>query len=365
MTAPDRPRIPPGAAIHQVLVSAAPGDAITNMALQLHGMLGRVGESRIYARYIAPGLEHVVCSLRDYQRSSESDVLIFHASIGDPDVNEFLADRDEPIVLMYHNVTPSEYFEPYDSSFASLLALGRREVELLRPRVVRALAASQFNARELEAMGYRDVHVVPPTVDFRRLSRVEPRESTLHHFRTLQTPIVISVAQLMPHKRPDMLVEMMHVGETYGTMHPLLLLIGRHRIDKYTHAIRQQVRELMVNVHVVGPVDDADLAAMFRSATAIVSASEHEGFCLPLAEAMAMDTPIVARACAAVPETVGDAGVLIPEAAGPMLLNEALTEVINNETLRSDLIARGRRRLAAIEAATKPDRLLDAVFEVV
>ena len=111
---------------------------------------------------------------------------------------------------------------------------------------------------------------------------------------------------------------MMHIAETYLGMRGFLMLVGHQRLERYTRAIREQVQELnLAGVHVVGAVDEADLAAMFRSADAVVTASEHEGFCIPLLEAMTFEKPIVARACAAIPETVGDAALLVPADAGP------------------------------------------------
>ena len=89
-----------------------------------------------------------------------------------------------------------------------------------------------------------------------------------------------------------------------------MLLVGQNRFARYADAVSAEIRELnLANVHVVGAVDDARLAAMFRRATAFVTVSEHEGFCVPLLEAMAFDVPVLARACAAIPETVGDGGV--------------------------------------------------------
>src|SRR5258708_36878153 len=111
-----------------------------------------------------------------------------------------------------------------------------------------------------------------------------------------------------------------------------LLLVGHQRLERYTGAIREQVQELTLGgVHVVGAVDEPDLAAMSRSADAVVTASEHEGFCLPLLEAMTFEKPIVARACAAIPETVGDAAFLLPPDQGPVLFAEAVTELLSNE----------------------------------
>jgi glycosyltransferase involved in cell wall biosynthesis len=351
--------------IHQVLVSASPGDAITNLAIAHREVLRRVGPSEIFAHYMSPAIANEVHPLATYRARHARNVLIFHASMGQSEVHRFLTERAEDLVLVYHNVTPAEYFEPYDLEFAELLALGRREVEILRPRVVRAIAMSQYNANELVAMGYRDIRVIPPITHLDRLASVAPRPSTLNHLRGLDAPVLLSVAQLMPHKRPDFLVKMTHIAETYGRAKAVLLLVGHHRLPVYTEAIREQIRELSVDVHLVGPVDDDELVAMYQSASAVVSASEHEGFCLPLVEAMAFRRPIIARACAAVPETVGDAALLVPAAESPTFFAEAVSEVLHNPSLCAELVRRGDARLAELRAVASGAALADALLEAV
>src|SRR5665213_1586868 len=276
---------PSGVGLHQVLASASPGDAITDLALGTRDLLRRVGPSEIYARHVAPALADEVLALESYRPRHARNLLIVHASIGQSEVHEFLTYRPEPLVLVYHNVTPGRYFEPYDTVFADLLEVGRREVERLLPRVVLAIADSRYNARDLEAMGYRDVRVVPPVMNLRRLTGQTPSDATLRHLETVPGPILLSVGQLLPHKRPDFLVEMMHVAGTYLGMRGTLMLVGHQRLERYARAIKEQVLELnLSNVHLVGPVGEAELVALFRSADAIVTASEHEGFCLPLLE---------------------------------------------------------------------------------
>ena len=357
---------PSQSGIHQIIASASPGDAITNLALALRKVLRTIGPSEIFARHIAPALHGDVMSLADYRTRHARNLLILHASIGEPGVHDFIMARPEPLVLVYHNVTPPSYFDGYDLAFSELLDLGRREVEILRARVAGAIADSAYNARELEAMGYRNVRVVPPVVDVHRLARVEPRQSTLDHLASLNAPILLSVAQLMPHKRPDFLVEMMHVADTYLGMRGYLMLVGHHRLERYTRAILNQVRELnLVGVHVVGAVDEADLAAMYRSAAAVVTASEHEGFCLPLVEAMAFDVPVVARGWAAIPETVADAALVLPPHEGPVLYAEAVTELLANDALQDALVANGRRRVADFDAHPSDVAMVEALLEVV
>jgi len=355
-----------GVGIHQVLVSASPGDAITNLALGTRRLLRRVGPSEIFAHHVAPELHDDVLPLTAYRTLHARNLLIFHASIGQSAVHEFLTARAEPLVLVYHNVTPGRYFAPYDPVFADLLDLGRREVERLRAQVVCAIAASDYNARELEEMGYHDVRVVPPVVNVRHLSTVEPRASTLHHLESLGGPILLSVGQLLPHKRPDFLVQMMHIADSYLGFRGYLMLVGHQRLERYNRAIREQVLELnLPGVHVVGAVDEADLAAMFRASSVVVTASEHEGFCIPLVEAMTFEKPIVARAFAAIPETVGDAALLIPPNDGPALFAEAVTELLGHDDLRDRLVAGGRRRLEEIEGHPPDVAVVEALLGVV
>ena len=353
--------------VHQILAAAAPGDAITNVALEYREVLRRVGPSEIFARHIAPSSAREVLPLNDYHRTESGGVLVYHASIGEPTVAAFLRSRHEPIVLVYHNITPAKYFEGLDDTFAELLQLGRAELESIRPRVARTITDSRFNAAELEAIGYEDVRVIPPVVDPSRLVRITPDASMTEYLAdTLRGPVLLFVGQLLPHKRPDLLVEAMHVATTYLGLQATLLLVGQNRFAWYADAISAQVRELNLReVHVVGAVEDAQLAAMFRRALGFVTVSEHEGFCVPLLEAMAFDVPVVASACAAIPETVGDAGLLLPDWAGPELIAEAIVRVVDDATLREDLIARGRARLGEITEMDASVAMLETIGELV
>jgi glycosyltransferase involved in cell wall biosynthesis len=353
--------------IHQILAAASPGDAITNAALEYRDVLRKVGPSEIFARHIAPSSAGEVLPLSDYHSCGSQGVLVYHASIGEPLVAAFLRSRHEPIVLVYHNITPAKYFAEIDETFAELLVLGRAELEFIRPRVARAITDSQFNATELEAIGYEDVRVIPPVVDAFRLLRTTPSPSlTTHLEESFPDPLVLFVGQLLPHKRPDLLIESMHVAVTYFGLRATLLLVGQNRFARYADAISAQVRELnLPQVHLMGLVDDAHLAAIFRRAAAFVTVSEHEGFCVPLLEAMAFNVPVVARACAAIPETVGDGGLLLPAWAGSELIGEAMVRVIDDPALRSDLIARGRRRLGELTALDPSVAMLETILEVV
>jgi glycosyltransferase involved in cell wall biosynthesis len=354
-------------AIHQVLAAASPGDAITTAALEYRDVLRRVGPSDVYARHIAPGVASEVKPLSECGADGSSGLLVYHASIGEPAVSAFLMSRTEPIVLVYHNITPAKYFEKLDSTFADLLVLGRIELEQLLPRVVMPIAASRFNAAELEAIGYDDVRVIPPVVNPYRLAQTPPDAGTLTYLdREFHEPFLLFVGQLLPHKRPDLLVKAMHVASTYLGVQARLLLVGQDHFAPYADAIVAQVRELNLDqVHIIGQVGDARLAAMFRRAIAFITVSEHEGFCVPLLEALAFDVPVIARACAAIPETLGGAGLLLPEMLTAELVAEAIDRIVVDDYLRRELVERGRCRLAEITQVDASVEMLRAIGEVV
>ena len=337
--------------IHQVLVGASPGDAVTNSAFELRALFREDGPSEIFARYIDDHLGGDVIPLSEYGRvrspHPDRDVILFHASIGEPDVLEFIAQRPERLVLMYHNMSPAAAFEPYDPEFAALLASGRGELAQLRDRADMALAPSAYNAAELEELGFRNVRIAPLVVDPRRLRNAPDHEATAHHVREMMKGrIVLFVGQLLPHKRPDLLLEAYHALVTYQMPDVHLVLVGASRLPRYHAALTEFIRELNLDrAWMTGPVPDDQLATLYRNADAFVTASEHEGFCVPLLEAMAFDIPVIARDYAAIPETLGEAGVLVPGGESPLVLTEAMAAVLSDDALRSRLAEGGRRRL--------------------
>ncbi len=356
--------------VDQVLVSASPGDAVTNAAFGLRTALRRSGPSEIYAHFCDAALEEEVRSLDAYDSRPaprpSTDLLVYHASIGQKEVADFLHRRPERLVLVYHNISPAPAFEPYAPDFARLLTLGREEVAGLRDRSIRAIADSAYNAAELADMGYDDIRVSPPVTAVAALLEVTPDSSVAEQIAGEEGPLILSVGQILPHKRPDLLLQAFHVLTTYLLPSARLAMVGAARLPRYGASVRQLARELnLTRARITGPVSAEALAAFYRGADVFVSTSEHEGFCVPLLEAFAFDLPIVARACAAVPETLGDAGVSLPADPGSALVAEALALVAGDEELAKHLVTAGRQRLAELgpdnAAAIGLSHILDLV----
>lgn len=349
-----------------MLASASAGDAVTTFALEVRDLLRTLGPSEIFAPHVDPRIADEVHELRYYgDHPTEGATIVYHASIGNDAVYGFLTGRREPLVLVYHNISPPESFAPYEPAFAALLEAGRDQVARLRPRVTLALAVSSFNADDLTTMGYADVRVTPLILDG-ALRSARPDGDTLRHLETyVHGPLALFVGQLLPHKRPELLVEALHTIATYLVPEAHLVLLGARRIPAFASAVQRQIVELgLANAWIVGSVPVAVLRAYYEKADVFVTASDHEGFCVPLLEAMSFDVPVVARATSAIPETLGGAGILVDASDGPIMLGEAVTAAATDATVRDALVALGRARVAAFDADTARARLLDELAPV-
>ena len=270
------------------------------------------------------------------------------------------------MILVYRNISPAAPYLQFDPVFASLLEDGRQELAVLRDRVVLALADSDYNARELLGLGYRDVRVSSLIFDPGARQTMVPDSAASRRLAGLGGPTLLFVGQLLPHKRPDLLLKAFHILTTYLVPDARLLLVGHSRqVPAYRKALEQYRAELNLTWALMeGSMTDSQLVAYYRRADVFVTASEHEGFCVPLLEAMAFQVPIVARAFAAIPETLGDAGLLLPSDDDPTLMAGALAEVIQNADLRRDLIARGTRRLESLDADLARTTILEHILSV-
>jgi glycosyltransferase involved in cell wall biosynthesis len=329
-----------------------------------------VGPSEIFAAYVDEELAGDAHPLEAYEvlpsAQAGGNLLIYHASIGEPAVASFLLGRPERLVLKYHNITPAGYFLSFDPRFAELLAGGRLELVALRDRVRLALADSAFNARELEELGYPDVRVSPLVVETGRLRDTEPDpELAARLDERLEGPLLLFVGQLLPHKRPDLLLAAYHLLVTYLIPEVNLALVGPCPSLRYRWALEGFIGQLNLDrVLVPGRVAAAQLAAYFRRAGAFVTLSEHEGVCVPLLEAMAFGVPVVARDYAAVPETLAGAGLLLPAGDDPMLVAEALARVLTDDELRHQLTTAGKQRLPAFDPDAARATLLRHLADV-
>jgi glycosyltransferase involved in cell wall biosynthesis len=332
--------------IHQWVPAAHRGDAIGDSARAVRDMLRAMGhESEIFALTIDDDMRQEARPFAD-AAATAGDVTIFHFALPSPMTEAFARLRGAR-VLQYHNITPAAFFAPYDAGLFRLAALGRRELATLAGRVDLALGDSEFNRQELEALGFAPTAVMPIAVNTGRLTGAPPRPA-LERILADGLVNILFVGRIVPNKRIEDHIRLAEQYKRYVDAYYRFIFVGRYdglpRYYAQIRALLDQYEMLPDRFWFTGPVPDEDLAAFYRWADAYVSLSEHEGFCVPLVEAMAADVPILAYAAGAVPDTLGGAGVLF----APKDLEvaaELLGSVVYDRNLRAGILEGQRRRL--------------------
>ena len=338
--------------VHQILIGASRRDAITNMALNIQEALRKsVPRSDIHAFHGWDETIHgSVRMIDDLGEGSADDIIVYHSSYGIPELTPVLLARPERLVLAYHNITPASYYETIDPEFAEGLAWGRRELSMLRDKVVATVADSAFNARELEELGYRHVNVVPAGVRPDRLDQC-PTDASFKAELTGHFPdgYILFVSQVLPHKRVELALSVIHLLRAHHGLDIGLVVAGPAHRPVYKTAI-ERFRALLPEAHVLftGAVTDEQLATLYRGCAVFLGTSDHEGLAVPPLEAMSAGAPVVVRGCGAVPDTVGAGAFVVPPSAGTCELAGVVARVIQDADLADALRSAGRAHLSGM-----------------
>ncbi|HAF11002.1 MAG TPA: glycosyltransferase [Chloroflexi bacterium] len=346
--------------VHQFHPVLGPGDAMSNHVFALQERLRGWGhDAHAYAIEAKTGAQDVLPYRRLFRDVGSDDLVLLHFSMGN-EVFTQLAKLRARKVLVYHNVTPAEFFRGINAHAATHARLGRRQLVELAPAMDLAIGVSAYNQHELDAAGYARTAHVPILIDWRQYDQ-PPDDAVMARWDRVR-PLLLFVGRVSPHKRQDDLIRMLAYYRACVDPNARLVLVGSYRDQPQYHA---RLVELVKALHLepavtfAGVVSTAELVAYFRSASAFVSLSEHEGFGVPLLEAMRFDVPVIAYDAAAVGETVGGAGVLLADRDLAQAA-EAVGLVLERRELREQLVTAGRQRLEAFD----PDRVAERTREV-
>jgi glycosyltransferase involved in cell wall biosynthesis len=333
--------------VNQWVPAAHKGDAIGDSARRVRDLLRAMGHrSEVYALTIDDALQGDVLPFGE-PSAKAGELTIFHYALPSPMTAAF-ASLGSGRVLQYHNVTPAAYFAPYDPALFRLASLGREELGTLVGHVDLALGDSNYNRRELEAMGFARTGVFPIAVDTERMTQPVHRPA-LESILDDGLVNFLFVGRIAPNKKIEDHIRLAEVYKRNVDAYYRFIFVGRYDVvPRYYSMIRALMSEFrLLNDRFVftGAIPDEELAIYYRHAAVYISLSEHEGFCVPLVEAMAADVPVLAYAAAAVPDTLGGAGVQF----APKDLEyaaELLGSLAFDDDLRARVIAGQRRRLA-------------------
>jgi L-malate glycosyltransferase len=357
---------------HQFLPKLSPGDATSTHVIEIRRVLRTAGfDSEIFVDDVDERVADLVHPYREYGTrafpSAASDVLLYHLAIGNW-VGDFVAQQRGRLLVDYHNITPVEYFQGWNPEITHGLSWGRRQLADLAQTAELGLADSSFNAIEMRQAGFVDTAVVPILQDYATFERVVDAEAAavLQARKAAEGGSdVLFVGRISPNKAQHDAIKAFSVYRRIYDPAARLHFVGGPTSDRYFQALHDLVAALGLEgaVHFAGAVPDGVLAAHYQVADVFACCSEHEGFCVPLLEAMFNGLPVVTVAHAAIPETLGDGGVLLPRfSSGAMAA--ALDRAVHDPETRAALVAAGTRRLGAFTLAAAEQRLAEALARV-
>ncbi|MFZ6648650.1 glycosyltransferase family 4 protein [Undibacterium sp. TJN25] len=329
-------------AIHQFSPSCGKGDGVSNGMFFTRSLLRGLGFlSEIYCELIPDDLRHEVKHLSVLQLQGD-DLLLAHHSLGYQNC-AWLEQLGTRKVMVYHNITPPRFLP--DNELPGLSVLGREQLVQWAPEYLGAIGDSDLNSAELRQAGYSNVESIPLLVDIDRMLAVTPEKQACSLPGDAYN--ILFVGRICEHKHQMQLIEMLLELRQLSS-HPVrLILVGGVTSEPYLELVRKRIHDWQMDAQVVltGKVSDGCLASLYRCADAYVSLSEHEGFGMPLIEAMLYDVPVIARAGSGVSATMGSSGMLLDEGDSPAQCAAAVHLVLSEPGLRRRMLEGQRRNV--------------------
>ena len=333
--------------IHQLTPGFAYGDAISNQAIIIRELLKSKGyKSEIFTEHLDPLMTHEANLFKDGKGIKGDVGLIYHHSIG-AGLTDFVINHPGPKSLIYHNVTPPDLVRDLDPELATILEQGLSDLKLLAPHFPMSAGDSRFNSSDLEDNGFSKPAVLPICVAPEKWN-IQADPNMMARLQDGKDNILF-VGRLVANKCQHDLIEAFAAYRAmYGNCR-LILVGGFIEEEKYYQSLMELVRSRGLEGHVLfaGKVPDSTLHACYRCSHLFWSMSEHEGFGVPLIESMWFDIPVFAYKSSAVPETLGEGGILFNTKDNAQELAVAAWLLIHDYELKSQVIAGQRRRRIA------------------
>ena len=325
-------------------------DAISNDIYGMHEVLRQRGyEVRVYANENTTNLDVFPTAKIKHFLLAPEDILIYHYSMGWHIGLKLLQELKCRKVLKYHNITPPEFFVGISADYENVCRSGRQQIkDIARANCDLYLSDSDYNSQELISEGADSSRcfVVAPFHQVDRLEETAPYTPVIDQFATHDLNILM-VGRVAPNKGHASLIEALAIYRREFNKYARLFIVGKEavQLSSYSLSLRQLAADLAMGDAVIftGAVTDAQLKAYYLASDFFMLTSYHEGFCVPLVEAMALKVPIIACESSAIPGTVGKAGLVWKE-RNPYLLAESMNYLDENEHISAQLAMMGRKR---------------------
>ncbi|MFC2156425.1 glycosyltransferase family 4 protein [Acidobacteriota bacterium] len=352
--------------IDQLIPAFHRGDAIGDTALHMRNFLRSKGfDSEIYCLDRDEELENESRLFKDFPDPSPSDVTILHFALVSPLTQRFsgLPSRK---ALVYHNVTPPEFFQGFSEEMSRITRLSREELKALAGNVELALADSEYNRKELEELGYQNTQVFPLFIDFEKYEG--PQSSFIYDLFNDDRTNILFVGRIVPNKRIDELIKVVFYYKKYISPLVRLIVVGKtSSLPKYYHSLIRMADEFYLKPEEIcftGHIPDLEMYALYRASHVFLSLSEHEGFGLPFIESLVFDLPVIAYKCTAVPFTLGSGGVQIDHKKVDFVA-ELVDLVAHDPDLRERILIGQKKRLEEYKNYNLENTLLQSLDSLI
>lgn len=335
--------------IFQISPSLSFGDAVSNDALAIRRILQDEGyDTSIYALvYDNRFPKGTVAYLDEMPEPEADDLVLYHGAIG-TGLTEKLASFRCKKVMIYHNITPPEFFKPYSRPLSRLTKMGYAEIREMAKVFDRCIADSEYNKQNLRETGYEcEIDVCPIVIPFEDYDQ-EPDAETIAKYKDDGITNLLFVGRIAPNKRQEDIISAFAAYQKAYNPDSRLFLVGSCGDDlkNYETRLKDYISKLGLEgkAFLTGHIPFKTILAYYRLADVFVCMSEHEGFCVPVPEAQHFGKPIVAYRSSAVPETMGDGGLLV-DTKDPYVVAAVINRVLTDEGLKGKILKAQQEKL--------------------
>lgn len=351
-----------GTRVIQIVSSLNFGDAVGNDVLAINRALTEAGYvTGIFSKSIHKKIKEPNAFLIELlPKLNANDIVIYHYAAAD-EFQELIEQLDAKVVLRYHNVTPPAFFAPYDKIAEKVTSEGLKQIEEMRDAIDYGMTVSEFNKCDLQELGYEcPIAVAPILIPFDDY-RQEPSAEVIKKYSDGKTNIVF-VGRIAPNKRFEDVIDCFVEYKKNYDENARLFLVGNYdEKNTYYQYLKGYVKGIAAeDVIFPGHIPFNEILAYYKIADLFLCMSEHEGFCVPLVEAMFFETPIVAYASTAIPGTLNGAGVLV-ENKEPVVVAEKMHQVLTDELYKKEIIEKQNARLADFEYHRIKEQILEEI----
>jgi len=343
-----------------------PGDAISNHVFELDKILKKAEKNswicgveideRLLGKYSITNFEE----LPDIE---PQDIIMYHLCQRHY-INEKIDSLKCKKILIYHNITPGHYFRKYLPVFSKHLDESVVAIKAMSSSFDWCIADSEYNKQQLIEFGYDEetINVIPIPLDFSEFNQ-PPDEATINKYSDGYTNILF-VGRIAPNKKFEDIIRIFAYYKNHLNNKSRLLFVGGSGSDKYYNKLKVYVGALgLSDVEFTEKIPFNEILAYFRVADIFLCMSEHEGFCVPLVEAMLFDIPIIAYDCTAIPYTLGGSGVLVDD-KDPVLVSKIIDIIIKDETVKHEIIKGQQERLEFFNSERVSGQVLEIIEKV-